>query len=575
MTTPFKLVSAALAAALLSACAVAPSKPTPAVVQDEASAPAACAALATGLAPVLPALAPSQRVSFTSVRWFATGAVAGSAVGLPAHCQVVGAISARTAGADPIRFQINLPSTWNRKALMVGGGGYNGALTTGLAPLRDAAAGQAHPLAQGYVTFGTDSGHDAKVYGATEPAQFALNDEMFENFAHASYKRVKDVAHAVMRSYYPSAPEKQYFYGGSEGGREGLMMAQRYPADFDGIVSVVPVIYWTGLFHGFVEATQAQLDQQAGHSGVPSGALSATKIRLLANAVNTACDALDGLADGLVNHYAACREQFKLVSLRCPGGQDTGDQCLSDAQLRTLRAIYEPVALPFALANGVTQYPARFWGGEIQAGGEGLARWLSNGKAPATPVSAQDSRIVNYGSSYARYVVARNAQLDLRQYDPRRFQARIEAVSQLMDASNPDLSAFFKRGGKLIIRENTGDIAQSAAAGMAYFEAVQKSLGRPAVDASMRLYTVSPASHSGQAASLTTGTEAATNHDLLSTLDKWVTQAEPPADSLPLVLQAATAPHAVQAARPMCRYPMYAHYVGGDARLGASYRCQR
>lgn len=513
----------------------------------------ACAALAN---------APSGAATITSARFVTAGSVAG----LPDHCQVQGAIAAQSAGADPIRFQVNLPSNWNRKALMVGGGGFNGSLTTGLAPLRDAAAGQAHPLAQGYVTFGTDSGHDAKDYGATEPAKFALNDEMFVNFAHASYKKVKDVAHVVMKSYYQETPAKQYFYGGSEGGREGLAMAQRYPNDFDGIVSVVPVVYWTGLFHGFIDAIKPQFE---------GGAMSAAKIRLVANAVNAACDVQDGLADGLVNHYTLCSSSFKVKTLRCEGGKDTGDQCLSDAQLRSVQAIYEPVVLPYPLANGVTSYPARFWGGEIQAGGEGLALWLSNGKVPATPISRQDSRIVNYGSSYARYVIAKDAQFDILTYDPRRFQARVLEVSNLMDASNPDLSAFFKRGGKLIIRENTGDTAQSAAAGMQYFEAAQKTLGATTTDQSMRLYVVSPAAHTGRAASLTTGVEAATNHDLLNTLDRWVTEGAVPADSLPLVRNAVASPHVLEASRPMCRYPMYAHYVSGDAAKLESYRCQR
>lgn len=491
---------------------------------------------------------------------------ANSATGLPEHCQVLGAIPASSLGADPIRFQINLPSTWNRKALMVGGGGFNGSLTDGLAPLRDAAAGQAHPLTQGYVTFGTDSGHDAKEYGATEPAKFALNDEMLRNFAYASYKSVKDVAHTVIQSYYQATPSKQYFYGGSEGGREGLMMAQRYPNDFDGIVSVVPVIYWTGLFNGFIDASRPQYE---------GGALSAAKIRFVADAVNASCDALDGLADGLVNHYAGCNATFNIKSLRCESGKDLGEHCLSDHQMRTLEAIYQPATLPFPLANGVNRYPARFWGGEIQTGGEGLARWLSNGKAPTTPISRQDSRIVNYGSSYARYVIARDGQFDVRQYDPLRFQTRIVEVSHLMDASNPDLSAFFNRGGKLIIRENTGDIAQSAAAGMQYFETVQKTVGQRMSEQSMRLYVASPAAHSGQASSLTTGIEAATNHDLLSTLDHWVTESVVPADSLKLVRNASTAPFALQASRPMCRYPMYAHYVGGDMTEFGSYRCQR
>jgi feruloyl esterase len=164
---------------------------------------------------------------------------------LPEYCQLLGSIAARTAGADPIRFQVNLPISWNEKALMYGGGGFNGTLITGTAPLRDAAAGQPRPLALGYATFGTDSGHDAATYGTTDPGKFALNDEMFDNFAHAAYKKVKDVAEVLVQDYYGRQPKLSYFFGGSEGGREGLMFAQRYPEEFNGIVAVVPVIGWT------------------------------------------------------------------------------------------------------------------------------------------------------------------------------------------------------------------------------------------------------------------------------------------------------------------------------------------
>jgi hypothetical protein len=485
---------------------------------------------------------------------------------LPDYCEVKGNIAASTTDADPIRFQLNLPLTWNQKALMYGGGGFNGTLTTGTAALRDAAPGQPLPITLGYATFGTDSGHDATAYNATDPGRFALNDEMFENFAHASYKKVKDVAHALSRSYYLRVPARQYFYGGSEGGREGLAMAQRYPADFDGIVSVVPVIQWTGLFNGFLNFTQPQFN---------GGALSGAKVLTVANAVNSACDALDGLADGVVHNYLQCPARFNLDSLRCAGGADTGDTCLSDPLLATLKAAYGPTVMPFALANGITTYPGRLFGGEIQPGGEGIARWVTTGAVPTVPTPlSNDARGVIYGSSYARYVIARDAAYDVRNYTATAFTSRIQEVSALMDATNPDLSAFFQRGGKLIIRENAGDMAQSAVAGIQYYQSVVTRLGQAAVDQSMRLY-VSPASHhGGGAASLTTNVEVATQHDLLNTLDQWVQAGATPADALVQVRKATTAPYATLASRPMCRYPNYPRYVGTDPLNADSYRCE-
>ncbi|MEF7613060.1 tannase/feruloyl esterase family alpha/beta hydrolase [Aquincola sp. MAHUQ-54] len=495
----------------------------------------------------------------------ASATLVAASADLPEYCEVKGSIAARTAGADAIRFQLNLPTTWNGKALMYGGGGFNGTLINATAALRDAPAGMPRPLTQGYATFGTDSGHDAAAYNDTDPGRFALNDEMFANFAHASYKKVKDVAHRLIDGFYLRTPSQQYFFGGSEGGREGLMLAQRYPADFDGIVSVVPVIHWTGLFNGFINWTKPQFN---------GGALNTAEIRTVAQAVTGACDALDGLADGVVNNYLACPARFNLQSLRCTAGADTGDDCLSDPQLATLAAAYGPTTLPFALANGLTTYPGRLFGGEIQPGSEGIGRWVTNGRVPGVPTPlADDGRGVIYGSSYARYVIARDAGFDVRTFDPANFQARIQEVSALMDSTNPDLSAFMRRGGKLIVRENTGDMAQSPMAGFQYYDSVVAKMGAADVDRFMRLY-VSPASnHGGAAASLTTGETVPTTADLLSELDRWVTTGTAPADALVQVRNAAAPPHATLASRPMCRYPSYPQYVAGDATAAASYRC--
>jgi len=546
---------------LLAACATGGGGAGSAAVPDKASLAQACAGM------VGKTVSPGQIGLPSGVATVSSAVVVPAVTASPAfaeYCRVRGSIAPLAAGADPIRFQLNLPTTWNEKAVMVGGGGFNGTVIDAVAALRDAAPGQPQPITQGFATFGTDSGHDGATYGATDPARFALNDEMFQNFAHQSYKKVKDVAHVLMRQYYLRSPRKQYFYGGSEGGREGLVMAQRYPQDFDGIVSVVPVINWTGLFNGFINY---QLPQFSG------GAINASKVRLLANYVNTTCDALDNSADGVVSNYLACPSRINLQSLRCPGGRDTGDTCLSDAQLAVLKASYGPTVMPFPLANGITTYPGRLYGGEIQFGGEGVGRWVTTGVAPNLPPTAADARGVIYGSSYARYVIARNAAFDIRTWNATNFQARIQEVSALMDATNPDLAAFRARGGKLIIRENAGDWAQSPVAGIQYYQSVVGKLTQPVVDEFVRLY-VSPASnHNGTAASLKTGVEIPTNHDLLATLDNWVTGGRAPADALVQVRNSPSAPFGTLATRPMCRYPNYPAYVSGDTTKAESYRC--
>lgn len=480
------------------------------------------------------------------------------------YCQVLGEIAPLTAGASPIRFQVNLPTAWNARSLMMGGGGFNGLLIDGLGGARDQPASQPTPLARGYVTFGTDAGHQLRGQDDPEVARFALNDEMFRNFAFEAYKKVSDTAGVLVRTYYGQAAQYRFFLGGSEGGREALTMAQRYPENFEGVVSVVPVINWTGLFTTFYNFGAIQRDGD--------GLLSAAEIRLVAETVNAACDNLDGIRDGVVSNYLACPAKVSLAKLRCPDGTDGGDACLSDAQLATLKTAYEPTTIPVEAPNGIRVYPARLYGGEIEPGPDGLGRWISTGATPAEAIT--DARGVLYGWNYARFVIARDPAFNVRTYDPKNFEARIKAVAAMMDSTNPDLSAFYRKGGKLILRENAGDFAQSPVVGMQYYESVVARMGKGATDEFFRFY-VSPASaHSGMAASLTTGVAVPTYHDLLTDLDRWVSAGAAPGDVLVQVRESKTAPFQVEASRPMCRYPNYPHYVSGNPNRAQSYRCE-
>jgi feruloyl esterase len=482
----------------------------------------------------------------------------------PAYCRLLGAIGPLDPKAPRIHFQLNLPANWNGKALQYGGGGFNGVLITGLAPLRDAPNGAPTPLAQGYATFGTDSGHQSSAYPPTEVAAWALNEEARTNFAYASYKKVKDVAHQLAADFYGNRPAKSYFFGGSEGGREGLTMAQRFPADYDGIVSVVPVINYVGLNHSFLRAQRMQM---------AGGWLPPKKLKALAEGVAKACDALDGLEDGVVSNYLACPAKFDPAALRCPMGGDTGDACLSDRQVEVVRATYSDYLLVEPMVNGITGYPARLPGGE-DVPGAGWDVWVAGKAAPTLPVNTEASRQWLYGGNFIRYFIAQDANFDLAAYDPARFRARLQEVSRLMDSTDPDLSAFFARGGKLILRENASDLAQSAQVGMEYYKSVLARFGQPKTDEHVRLY-VSPAStHTGNARSSRDGAEVPTAFDMLEVLDRWAGRGEPPADALTQVLDATAPPHRVLATRPLCRFPGYPHYTGGDRLKAESYACR-
>jgi hypothetical protein len=526
----------------------------------------ACPALAGRVIPAASIGLASGDASIASATIVAARATTAPAT--PDFCKVLGSIAPIDPAAQLINFEINLPIAWNRKALQYGGGGYNGTLITGLAPLRDAAPDDPLPLMRGYATFGTDSGHQASAFAPNSPGQFGLNDEMVLNYAYASYKKVRDVSASIIRAFYGQPPARMYYFGGSEGGREGLTMAQRFPADYDGIVSVVPAIQLSMVFQAFI---------QHGKPALHGGWLPPAKVDMFARFVAARCDALDGLADGVVNNYLACPTRVDLKDLRCPGGVDSGETCLSDAQIATVAAVHSPYHFPFTMANAVASYPQWLYGNEITPDPRSphMVRWVTGTAAPSSVVDAETSSIHwLYGANFVRFFVARDAKFDPGTFNPNDFRDRLQQLSELLDSTNPDLAAFFAHGGKLIIRSNGGDLALSPLTAINYFNAVTARVGQATIDQSARLF-ISPAStHGGPATSVTDDSAVPTMVDLLDPLDQWVNEGTPPADALVQTVKETRAPFKLLASRPMCRYPNYPHYAGGDRLRAESYRCR-
>lgn len=513
---------------------------------------------------------PTRGAKVTAAAWTlaapATVDASGKSVpAMPPFCKLMGAVAPVDQAASAINFQVNLPAVWNGKAVQYGGGGFNGVLITGLDFLRDSPPDVPAPLMQGYATLGTDSGHQADAL--PEIQAFALNEEMLINFAFASYKKVHDVAVELMRGSYGRAPERFYYFGGSEGGREGLTMAQRFPNDYDGVVSAVPVINWTALQ---AAGTRNGVVQQNG------GWLNPAKVATLGKAVLAACDQLDGLADGIVSHHEGCAAAFDAKALRCPGGGDGADGCLSDAQIRAVNTFHTPYEPGVPLANGVVAYPGWGYGGEDQPGG--MVQWTTGPKPPAFPLPppSEQSRGWYYGSGAVRYFIARDPGYDPRRFEPSKFATRMAEVSRLMDSTDPDLSAFLARGGRLILKENMADYAQSPFAGIDYYKAVVAGMGQDTVDRFARLYLSPGSNHSGSGVRGTDGSPIPQYVDLLAALDAWVEKGEAPGDHLIQTSQAAQPPFAVTSSRPMCRYPGYPRYNGsGDPLVAASFTCTK
>jgi hypothetical protein len=475
---------------------------------------------------------------------------------LPEYCEVTGAITPVDPKAPAIQFQVNLPTHWNGRSLQYGGGGFNGVLINGLALTPSARPDLPAPLARGYVTYGTDSGHQNAPGVALQA--FALNDEALINFAHASYKKVRDAAVELMRRRYGHGPEKLYFFGSSEGGREGVTMAQRYPADFDGIFSRVPVINWVALQAAGTRAGVAQFGD---------GWLSPEATRTVADAVIAACDASDGLKDGIVSDYEGCLRSFDASKLRCASGATGG--CLNEAQLKAVQAIHTPMIFNFPLANGLRSYPSWGRGGEAAPGTGpvgGWASWQSGDAPPTLPPGPASSRAWLYGSGAIQYFIARDPNFDPRSFNPDQYAARMREVSALMDSTNPDLTAFAARGGKLVISEHMADYAQSPYAGIEYYKSVVARLGQPLADSFLRLYVTPGADHMGIG--------APTSVDMVEVLSDWVERGKAPED----LVQSAhdpKPPFATTASRPMCRYPGYPRYRGGDSTRAESFECAR
>jgi Tannase and feruloyl esterase len=479
------------------------------------------------------------------------------------YCKVLGAVAPVDPDAPPVNFEVNLPGDWNGKAVQYGGGGSNGVLITGLAPLRDARRDTPVPVARGFATWGTDSGHDNRKL--PHPRAFALNDEALVNMAYAAYKKTHDVGVRIARAFYDRAPARTYFYGGSEGGREALMMAQRFPADFDGILSAVPVSNYTGA--NLMRAKLAQLQRDGGWIGP-------AKVKLIENAVNVACDKLDGLEDGVVGAYDKCLSVFDVGALRCSNGADAGDTCLSDKQIDADRLVHRPYPYPFAMKNGVTAFPGWTYGSEVQAGG--LVDTITGKEPPRFPVTDQKTQSIAWvnADGFVRYFFARDPGFDPFQFSPEKFSGRIREISDLFDTTDPDLSAFQARGGKLILKGNGADYQRSVLQEVDYYKSVVGKMGQDRADQFIRFYVTPGVNHGGNGV-MKDGKAVPAKVDFLGILDAWADLGKAP-DTLVQVNQQEQAPFKTIASRPLCRYPLSPRYDGdGDPMQAESFSCAK
>ncbi|NDY92472.1 tannase/feruloyl esterase family alpha/beta hydrolase [Ideonella livida] len=537
--TPLRL---ATALALLGTALAGPAAAAPAVLDASA-----CAGLATRLAPAQPGLT-------LQAEWIPAQAQRppGQADGplLAAHCRLAGRMAERT-GIDGqpyhIGFELRLPADWNGRLLYQGGGGNDGVV-------RPAVGHQAAPgyaLNRGFAVVSTDAGHQKPT------ADFGFDPQARVDNAYAAHDRVATLAKALVQGAYAQPAARSYFIGCSGGGRQAMMMTQRFPQHFDGVLAIAPAMRVSkGATIAAAWDTQAlQAIAPKGGDGQPvlSQALSDADLARLRDGILQACDAQDGLADGLVSHPAACR--FDPAALQCRGAKT--EQCLSAPQVGALQRI-------FAGARD-SQGRALYFGWPWDAGiGHPANDWRA-WKLGRSPTAQADSRHVflMQDALQGYFVTPPDRGLSLYRFDFDRDPARMDAHAWMFNtADDVALTGFKARGGKLLLAHGMADAIFSAHETVDYHQRMRAVHGAGLDDFS-RLFLVPGMGHCS-------GGAATDSFDGLQALVDWVEDGRAPAR-----ITARGTRVFPGRSRPLCPWPQHAHYNGqGDPEDERSFSCR-
>ncbi|HEY4365404.1 MAG TPA: tannase/feruloyl esterase family alpha/beta hydrolase [Bryobacteraceae bacterium] len=445
---------------------------------------------------------------------------------VPAFCRVSGTIK------PEINFEIWLPANWNRKFLMVGNGGLAGTISY---------SAMGSPLLSGYATASTDTGHVSD-----NDAHWAQGHmERVIDYAHRGVHVTAQTSKAIIQNFYGAAPAHSYFNGCSNGGEEAMAEAQRYPTDFDGIIAGDPANYYTHLQMGaHLWITQALQTN-------PDAYIPSAKTKIIGEAVLAACDALDGIKDGILNDPRRCK--FDPSALLCKNG-DAPD-CLTAAQVDTAKKIYQGTRTE---SNGQI-FPGIMPGSEAGQGGWGT--WITGN----TPGGGSHTTL---GMPFMRNIAFEDPNWDFRTFRWERTQG-IDSDVDYIDAKlgpifnnmNPDLKAFQARGGKLIQYHGWADPDISPLNSVNYFESVQKTMGDS--KSFYRLFMVPGMYHCN-------GGPGPNTFDTVAALEQWAEQGKAPEQ----FVASHSTNNAVDRTRPLCPYPQEAQYKGsGSTDKAENFSC--
>jgi feruloyl esterase len=464
-------------------------------------------------------------------------------------CRVIGIVKPKHDGSPNLEFEVNLPLSWNRRVLQMGGGGYDGSLVTGLAQYTLQPPNTDTPLKQGYVTLGSDGGHKGKPgFDGT----FGMDDEALANYGKQSVKKAHDAAMAVIKKAYGRAPERFYFIGGSQGGHEALDAAARYPDDYDGVVAHYPAYNVTMLHLGSLNVGRA-LYADGGAAWI-----NPKKVKLIGDAVYAKCDALDGVKDGIVSDVAACDAAFDVKTLRCPNGADSGDSCLSDAQLKAVATITSEYKPGFAVA-GMDTFPK--WALLEGATFQGPSNF-GQAPQPSNPLSGKEPLLYSAGDQTIKFIITRNPTFETMTFEPKQFQAQAVKAGTIMDVTDVSLDKFRAKGGRIIMTHGTADDFITPHNSIAYYRRQVVNFGQAKLDSFVRFYVIPGLGHGFGVFNA--------KFDSLGALRDWVENGKAPAG-----LTAMDGNPNANRTRPLCEFPKWPKFTGapGSENSAASFTC--
>jgi len=460
--------------------------------------------------------------------------------GLPsqaAFCRVYAELSPTPRSKIKVEVWLPLAGAWNGKLLGAGNGGYGGSMLLPQLTMQGA-------LAKGYATVGTDMGH---VGTADTDGKWALNEpDRIVDFGHRANHLASGVGKAVIAAYYGSAPKAAYFQGCSDGGREALMEAQRYPDDYDAIIAGAPANAWTRLMTAFMADDRAVFAR-------PESAIPNAKLKLLQDAALAQCDAKDGVKDGVLDDPRQCG--FDPAVLQCKPGEGDGASCLTAPQVAAARTLYRGTFD----AKGRKFFPGYMPGAEAVPGAWDV--WLTGPKAQHGIFSGE----------FFRNMVYSNPDWQNASFDLARDYAAARRLAPVLDSDNPDIRPFLKRGGKLILYHGWNDAAIAPENTIDYYQAVRKRVGK-AAESSVRLFMAPGMSHclAGPGPNVI---------DALGTLDKWRQGGPAPETMIATkydndLFGYLGFPAKPVRTRPLCAFPKVARWIGtGSTDDAANFTC--